>query len=65
MKKVSMAVIGIAVLSMALGVFSRMTMKPLPIARGGGIEASVLLNFADTCLLLGIALLLVQSVKEK
>ncbi|KPK97034.1 MAG: hypothetical protein AMJ95_11295 [Omnitrophica WOR_2 bacterium SM23_72] len=64
MKKVANVIIGVALISILLGIISRLTMKPLPIAPGGGIEASVLLKFAGTCLLLAIALLMSASVKE-
>ncbi|MFH1640374.1 MAG: hypothetical protein ABIA66_00250 [Candidatus Omnitrophota bacterium] len=63
MKKISIAVIVVGVLSILGGILSRITMQPLPLAPGG-VEASVLLKLASTCFLLAIALLLVQSVKE-
>jgi hypothetical protein len=64
MKKAANLIIGVALISLVLGVISRITMKPLPIAPGGGLEASVLVKFAGICLLLAIALLMSQSVKE-
>ena len=64
MKKAANLIIGVALISLALGVISRITMKPIPIAPGGGIEASVLMKFTGTCLLLAIALLMSQLVKE-
>ena len=64
MKKLASTIIVVGVVSLALGVISRLSMRPLPIARGG-IEASVLMDFTDTCLLLAIALLLIPSAKEK
>ena len=64
MSKVADIAIGIALISLVLGIFSRVTMQPLAVAPGG-IEASVLLQFTNTCLLLAIALLIAQLVKKK
>lgn len=54
-----------AAISLILGIISRLTMTPIPIAPGGGIEAQVFLAFTDTCLLIAIALTLLQIAKAK
>jgi hypothetical protein len=58
MKAIANAVLLLAVVSLILGIISRFIMIPIPIAPGGGVEASVFLQFANVCLLLAIALLL-------
>ena len=53
MKKVADIVIGVAVVSVIVGIVSRLTMKPV-----SGIFANAFLEFSGVCLLLAIALLL-------
>jgi hypothetical protein len=56
MKKIVDGVIVIAVISIIVGIISRLTVKPI-----GGIFASAFLEFSAVCLLLAITLLM----KEK
>ena len=53
MKKVADVIIVVAVISIIVGIISRVTMKPI-----SGVFASSLLEFAGVCLLLAISLLL-------
>jgi len=56
MKKLADIAIIIAVISVVVGIISRLTLKPV-----AGIFANAFLNFAGVCLLLAIALLLRQK----
>ena len=56
MKKAADFAIGIAIISTAVGIISRLMVKPI-----AGIFASAFLDFSAVCLLLAIALL----VREK
>jgi hypothetical protein len=62
--KIGMIGIIAGLISLVLGVISRVTMIPLPVAPGG-LEAEVWLNFANTCFLFSIAFLLFESNKAK
>lgn len=62
MKKLAVAILVIGAISMLAGIFSRVTMRLLPLAPNG-IKASVAISFANTCFLLSIALLAVKAVK--
>lgn len=53
MKKLADLAIIVAVISVVVGIISRLVMQPV-----AGIFASAFLNFAKVCLLLAIALLL-------
>ena len=64
MKMIGLLVIIVGIVSLIAGVISRLTMTPLPIAPSG-VEASVLLSFANSCFLLGIALLVLKATKCK
>jgi hypothetical protein len=64
MKAVVNIALVVAVISLILGIISRLTLTPVPIAPGG-IEANVFLGFTNTCLLIAIALMLSQLVKAK
>ena len=48
------AAVGVALVSLVAAVFSRLTMTPL--VGGIGLQAAALVQFAQTCLLLAIAL---------
>ncbi len=65
MKVVINILLVIAILSLIAGIISRLTLIPLPIAPGAGIEARSLLAFTNTCLLIAIALMLLQISKSK
>jgi len=60
-KMVKTLLVGIGCASLILAIISRFTMNPLPIVRGGGMTASALLLFANTCLVLAIALILMEK----
>ena len=51
-------------ISLVLGIVSRVTLTPLPVAPGG-LEAEVWLNFANTCFLFAIAFMYLESHKAK
>lgn len=53
------------VVSVIAGAYSRLTVTPLPIALGKGVEAHSFLAFADTCLLFAIALTLMEILRKK
>lgn len=53
----------LAILSIFTGVLSRLMVVPVPIANG--IEAQSFLDFANTCLLFAIALLVLGLAKQK
>ncbi|MFC1658781.1 hypothetical protein ACFL1D_05305 [Candidatus Omnitrophota bacterium] len=57
MKAVANIVLIVAVVSLVLGIYSRLTLNPLPFAPGKGIEAQAFLQFTNTCLLIAIALM--------
>jgi hypothetical protein len=47
-----------AAISLILGIISRLTITPVPLAPGKGIEAQAFLQFTNTCLLIAITLML-------
>ena len=53
-----------AVVSLVVAVISRLSLRPLPIGYGVGIEANALLTFANTCLLIAITFILMQMSKK-
>ncbi len=53
MKKIADGVIAVGVISLIIGIISRLTMKPI-----AGLFANAMLEFAGVCLLLAIALLI-------
>ena len=62
MKAIINIALGVAVISLIVGIISRVTLTPLgPMA----IEAQAILQFTNTCLLLAIALAVVQLLKAK
>jgi len=46
-----------AAISLVIGIISRLTITPIPLAPGKGIEAQAFLAFTNTCLLIAIALM--------
>jgi len=55
----------LAVISLVVGIISRLTMVPVPIPPKGAIEAEAFLAFTNTCLLIAITLILLQLLKAK
>lgn len=64
MKGMVNVVLFVAGVSLLMGIISRVTLRPVPIANTG-IEAEAFLNFTNTCLFMAIVLLLQQLVKSK
>jgi|GEM_PF-4661035 len=64
MKGLANLALWVAIISIVLAIISRLLMKPLPIAPAGGISAGVILSFANTCLLLAIAIYAVEALKK-
>lgn len=60
MKGGSGAVIGLGILSLAAGLVSRLMQRPI-----AGIEAHAIVEFAQACFLLAIALSLCTSCQSK
>ena len=54
----------VAVVSLVLGIISRVTLMPFPPTMLR-LEANALLRFTDTCLLLAIALSLIEILNKK
>jgi len=50
---------------LVVGIASRITLNPVPIAPGRGIEAQAFLAFTNTCLLIAITLTLLDIAKKK
>ena len=63
MKGVWHAAVSLGFLSLVAAIISRFTMRPLAIAPGGGLQAEVLLNFANTCFLVAITFILLGQKK--
>lgn len=61
MKSLANILVAAAVVSLVVGIASRLTLKPLAV----GLEASAFLRFTDTCLLFAITLSLLSIVKSK
>ncbi len=60
MKKFAGIAFALAIISLVLGVVSRVMVHPIP-NNGYGLEAEAFLQFANTCLLATIALLLMDK----
>lgn len=60
MKKLAIAAMGVAGVSLIVGIISRLTLTPV-----FGILANAFLRFTNTSLLAAIALLLLQIVQAK
>jgi hypothetical protein len=61
MKSIINIALVVAVISLIVGIFSRLTLTPI----GPGIEAQAFLQFANTCLLAAIALGILELLKLK
>jgi len=64
MRAIANLAIVAAMISLGLSVISRITLKPLAVVRGG-LEAGALLAFANTCLLIAIIIILLDTQKGK
>ena len=60
MKNLGMIALGVGAVSLVIGIISRLTMLPIPIAPNG-LQAQNFLDFANTCLLAAIALALLKK----
>ena len=58
MAKLAQGALIVGIISLLVGIISRLTMAPLPVA---GIEAQALLSFSQTCILLAIAAALIKK----
>jgi hypothetical protein len=65
MKSVWGLAIILGFISLIVGMISRITMRPLAIVPGGGLEAEVLLTFTNTCFLIAITFILLEQLKAK
>ena len=65
MKNIASIAILVAAISLTIGLISRLFVLPMPITPGKGVEAHAFLEFANTCLLISIALTLLQIAKTK
>ena len=63
MKGLAVIAIVVALVSIVIGIISRLMVQPIPVA--SGIDAQSLLDFSNTCLLFAIALLVLGMAKEK
>lgn len=64
MKAIAYLAIVASIISLIIGIISRLTFTPVGIVRGG-LEANALLAFTNTCLLLAITFILLQMLKGK
>ena len=60
MKALANIFLAIGVISLIMGIFSKLTLTPIAILPGG-LSAQAFLLFANTCLLLCITLILLQK----
>ena len=65
MKAIANIALVVAAISLIVGIISRLTLVPVPIAPGKGIEAQAFLAFTNTCLLIAITLTLLEIAKRK
>lgn len=63
MKAAANVILGIGLISLVVAIISRITMMPVPVV-AGGLEASAILQFANTCFLVTIVLMLGEMVKK-
>lgn len=64
MKAIVYLAVVIGMLSLLVGVISRLTMTPVLVVRGG-LEAEAFLAFTNTCLLIATTFILLQILKSK
>jgi len=65
MKAIVNIALVVAFVSLVVGIISRLTVTPIPLAPGKGIEARAFLAFTNTCLLIAITLTLLKIAKGK
>ncbi len=59
---IAMVIAGISFIS---GLISRLTMTPIAVGYGGALTAQSFLALTNTCLLIAIALILLEILKSK
>lgn len=64
MKTISKIAIVIGIISLAVGIISRIAMAPVGLVPGG-LEAEALLAFTNTCFLVAITFILLEILKGK
>lgn len=65
MKSIKNIAIILGFISLVVAIVSRLTMKPLAVAPGGGLKAGVLLDFTNTCFLIAITFILLEQLQAK
>lgn len=65
MKAIVNIALVVGAISLIVGIISRLTMTPVPIVAGGGLEAQAFLAFTNTCLLIAITFILLDMLKRK
>lgn len=65
MKAIVNIALVVAAISLILGIISRLTLTPVPLASGKGIEAQAFLAFTNTCLLIALTLTVLDIAKKK
>ncbi len=63
MKTIAYVAIGVAAISLIVGIISRWTGTPIALV-SGGLEAQALLTFTNTCLLVAITFILLGILKK-
>ena len=61
MKKAAYITLTLALISLILGIISRVTLIPIPLVAGSGLQANAFLRFTDTCLLFTVILILLEK----
>ncbi len=64
MKTVAYIAVVVAFISLIAGIISKWALTPIAFVPGG-VEASVLLTFANTCFLIAITFILLEILKNK
>lgn len=63
--KIENIAIMLGLISLIVGIISRITMMPVAIVPGGGLEAQSFLTFTNTCFLIAITFLLLRVLETK
>jgi hypothetical protein len=64
MKSVSYVALVVAAVALIVGLISRLTMTPIAAIPDGPLTAEMFLGFANTCLLVSIAVSLLEMLKK-
>ena len=64
MKTIANIAIVVGVISLVVGIISRITLTPVSLVPGG-LEAQAILAFTNTCFLVAITFILLQILKGK